>query len=522
MSLLHGLERAYSHLAYTALAGWMLEEDAARLRACYFGARSWALSTQPDPLTVYLGARSGLEAMTTLCRASAARVLVVEPDRARRATLRSVLGPRATLLAHIADLVPAVAGRPIAFLRVDGAVFGLADAEAALGHVRCAHLCGTFRGADTDPLAVYRASRDHLAASFFWRELETGLAFGSDRGPVEIEVSVVVPAYKVSAELDLCLETLARQTLRKLEVIVVVDGSPDNTGAIADSWASRFPHRISALHKPNGGCASARMAGLRAARGEFVGFVDGDDWVDPRMFEELYRTAALHCAEIAQCGYVEAFADGSHLDIPGAVGGDGWTGASGLVREPRDLLTLRPTIWRRIYRRTFVKSNEIAFPEHICRFDDLPFQFEALARARRVAVIPDHYYYYRRERPGQDVGARDKRLYVHFQIFDWLRERVMGWADMPVEAQLARVELATHAWALERIDRPFRAAYLTQARQQFLAGRVHLTPLHLLRIAFQAGPAALLFVVSALSSQALQRWGSWRQAGFLGPKSKAL
>jgi hypothetical protein len=115
-----------------------------------------------------------------------------------------------------------------------------------------------------------------------------------------------------------------------------------------------------------------------------------------------------------------------------------------------------------------------------------------------MAVIPDPFYFYRQGRSGQDVDVRDERLFVHFALFDWIRARVMTWADAPTERCLCVVELNTHLWALSRIEPEQRAAYLAQARRQFVAGRAHLGRLDLLCIAARHGGGALRFVTGAL------------------------
>lgn len=479
----------------------LIEQDGWRLRHGFYGPLHAAAEAAATVL-LYLGGRSGLEALAALHRRPDATVLVVEPGPARRAALAEALSafPAATVSANLAQALDIAGARTIDFARVD-TLFCEAETLALLARQGVRHLCGLFQTDKIDPLALYRLSRAYAARSFFWRAADGDLAFGSDTaGAEEIEVSVVVPAYRVSAELEQCLESLAAQTLQRLEVIVVDDGSPDDTGAVAAAWAARHPDRIRVLTKPNGGCASARMAGLMAAQGSFVGFVDGDDWVDPQMFEGLFRAAALAGAEIAQCGYIEAFAGGTETRFRDAFGGDGPGGRTGLVRDTTDLLTLRPTIWRRIYRRDFLLAHDIRFPEHIKRFDDLPFQFEALARARRVTVLPDPWYFYRQGRPGQDVMARDDRLFVHFEIFDWLRQRVSAWADATIEYQLFRVELNTHLWALGRIEPQHRAEYRRRAQAQLRSNRVHLGPLTCLRIASGSGWRALALAAAAFAT----------------------
>ncbi|RVT97535.1 glycosyltransferase [Rhodovarius crocodyli] len=481
------LRRAIAVLQGLGADPRMLEDDAWRTGHGYYGALAWPMAADGQPTVLLLGARSGLEAQLQFMRCAETRVIVVEPFTGRNPVLSGLrrLWPNLQVVSDVAAARGLLAGRAPDLVRVDGTRHTLDELRALLEGTRCGHLCGVFTDAWADPIALYRLSRDELARSFFWRDDQRRHSFGSDRGPAAVEVSVVVPAYKVSAWLDECLDSLASQTLERLEVIVVNDGSPDDTGDVADGWAARFPGRIQVIHKQNGGCASARNAGLAAARGEFVGFADGDDWVDPAMFAELYRAAILSGADVAQCGYAEAWADGSYTSHRGAPEGIGdWPH---VTEDTVALLTERPTIWRRIYRRDMLAQNGIIFPDHVARFDDLPFQFEALLRARRVAMVPEAWYFYRQGRPGQTIGVRDERLYVHFPIFDWIWERVMPSATARVEAQFQRVVMNTHAWAMEMLLPEHRAGYRALMRAQMARQRLHLGRLDLLRLGLRAG-----------------------------------
>ena len=514
------LREAAFRLSPQLSTGPVFEDDRWRLGNAFYGALTWPISGSGRPVIVFLGARSGLEIAMSLMRTPNATVLAVEPDPERRALIAHLLRESAGS-AVVADIPAArtwLAGRQVDHMRVDGRSHGLPEIAELLDGARCGHLCGTYLANLVDPLTLYRRSRDRLARSFFLRDDVSGESIGSDRGPVEVEVSVVVPAYKVSAELDQCLASLAAQTLEKLEVVVVDDGSPDDSGAKADAWAARHPGRIKVIHKPNGGCASARMAGISAARGEFIGLVDGDDWVASEMYEQLYRAAILRGAELAQCGYAEVFSDGSRLDYDDSASGGGAHGFPDVTWDTVSYLRLKPTVWRRVYRTDFVRQNKLEFPQHIRRFDDLPFQFEALSLAKRMAVIPDCYYHYRQGRPGQDIAVRDDRLFVHFDIFDWLRTRPMAWADGRIEAQLVRVELNTHLWALGRIETKFKSEYLRRAQAQLLLNRVHLGPMQLLRIAAQVGPRALRLVAST----ALRGLFGGRHSGRMPPTQSTL
>src|SRR5262249_52777124 len=144
-----------------------------------------------------------------------------------------------------------------------------------LARFRIGHLGGGFDHSQADPIEVYRFSKRHAAT--FWWSRPHGLPPVSGRGHEGPDVSIVVPAYGVAQYLPQCIESLVNQSIGSKEIIIVDDGSIDGSGAIADSWANRYPC-VRVIHKTNGGCASARSAGLHAAKGEFIGFVDGDDW----------------------------------------------------------------------------------------------------------------------------------------------------------------------------------------------------------------------------------------------------
>ncbi|MEY8359748.1 glycosyltransferase [Anaerotruncus colihominis] len=127
----------------------------------------------------------------------------------------------------------------------------------------------------------------------------------------QIKVSVIVPVYNVEKYLAKCLESLAAQTLPEIEILVVNDGSPDGSQAIIEEFAARYPERIIALSKENGGLGDARNFGIAHARGAFIGFVDSDDWVDPKMFEAMYNFAVRENHQVVLCDMI-SINDGWH------------------------------------------------------------------------------------------------------------------------------------------------------------------------------------------------------------------
>lgn len=125
-------------------------------------------------------------------------------------------------------------------------------------------------------------------------------------------LSIVIPAYNIEQYIARCIDSLIQQTYNNIEIIVVDDGSKDNTPAILDEYALK-DKRIKVIHKVNEGVSIARLTGMKQCKGDYIGFVDGDDTVDSDMFELLMNNALKHDADISHCGYVMDFPDG-HSD----------------------------------------------------------------------------------------------------------------------------------------------------------------------------------------------------------------
>ena len=126
---------------------------------------------------------------------------------------------------------------------------------------------------------------------------------GNDR------ITVVVPAYNNETWLPRCLESLLAQSHPDVEIIVVNDGSKDNTGRVIDDYAARYPNII-AIHQENAGVTAARLMGAAAATGDWIGFVDSDDTVEPQMYAHLLENARKENADISHCGHQTLFPDG--------------------------------------------------------------------------------------------------------------------------------------------------------------------------------------------------------------------
>ena len=167
-----------------------------------------------------------------------------------------------------------------------------------------------------------------------------------------IIVSIIVPAYNIDNYISRCLDSLLNQEYQKLEIIVVDDGSTDDTGKIIDQYAAIDP-RIVPIHKENGGVSSARLAGILRATGTYIGFVDGDDYVEPGMYKHLLANAIKYQADISHCGYKMVFPNG-RIDYYYNTGRkgvqDNLEGLGDLLKGER----IEPGLVNKIYKKSIV------------------------------------------------------------------------------------------------------------------------------------------------------------------------
>lgn len=213
------------------------------------------------------------------------------------------------------------------------------------------------------------------------------------------KISVIVPVYKVEPYLDKCISSIANQTYRNLEIILVDDGSPDNCPAMCDTWAEK-DSRIRVIHKTNGGLSDARNAGMAIATGELMTFVDSDDWIAPDMCEHLYQRLAEDNSDIATCGVQMVWEDK--------------TPSRTLTRESCCVLNqeeamraiieeswLKQPVGYKLYKTELVR--DILFP--VGKYhEDVFWSYQAVGRAQRVSVS-DHIGYYYLQRGGSIMGA---------------------------------------------------------------------------------------------------------------------
>ena len=325
--------------------------------------------------------------------------------------------------------------------------------------------CLMGRIADTeDCFAIWEMFRK--TASSIYMETTQGI-LEWERPETGIELSVIVPVYNVAEYLPRCIETLTAWQADYVEYLFIDDGSTDTSARMIEACAAH-DSRIRLICKKNGGCASARNRGLEEARGTYVGFVDADDFVDETMYYKLLKRAMTGSYDLTYCGYLE-YDENTGNTQPAQNDCLQEPYLKGTYRTDQvQLLTVntRVAIWRCLYKKNILEKAQIRFHEDLKRFDDLPFRVEYILASGSAVCVPEYLYYYRLGRNGQDVSCTDRRLYVHFDIFDHLDACAEKYRDRRIWDLLQIVKIHTHRYALSRIEAPYRSDYMKRAKAQ--------------------------------------------------------
>lgn len=220
--------------------------------------------------------------------------------------------------------------------------------------------------------------------------------------------TLVVAAYNVERYLSRCLDSVLEQTTRDIEVIVVDDGSTDATGDIADGYAE-LDRRLKVVHQANGGLSAARNAGLRSAHGDFIVFVDGDDWIDPLLVQRMTDRAKASSSDVVVAGCHVDTHDGadrllrSTVQLPRRIVLD----KERLLRRGEAdsvLVNLVGYAWNKLYRTELLVRDAIEFEEGLSLVEDVVFNALALTHASRVAFIDEALAHYV-QRPRTTLGT---------------------------------------------------------------------------------------------------------------------
>ena len=232
-----------------------------------------------------------------------------------------------------------------------------------------------------------------------------------------IKISITVPVYNTSFFLKQCLDSLLNQSLMNIEFIIVDDGSTDSSGLICDEYAKKDP-RFKVIHKENGGLASARQIGLENAKGDYIIVCDSDDWVEPDMYEKLYKKAIETDADIVTCGYFAEYSDGRSVPIQYK-----FKENNGIIDNMDFLINGAGSSWIKLIKKSLFKKANVNYEMGINLGEDVLIIYKLLKTNPKIVQIDGNLYHYRRLF-GQNTytnsinkGHIDQLIF----IFEWLK-----------------------------------------------------------------------------------------------------
>lgn len=203
-----------------------------------------------------------------------------------------------------------------------------------------------------------------------------------------MKVSVIIPAFNIQDYIERCLLSVINQSLKDIEIIVVDDGSTDNTANIIKN-ISKIDNRIKFIKKNNGGVNSARKIGLEKAIGEYILFIDGDDWIETECLEKVYKSAKKNCSDIVMFNVYESY---SKKKIKIKSYKDEVENKE-LIKQ-LFLTDIMPSIWFKVIRRRFLLDNNIKIPVHIEYAEDLAISATIFLNNPKVSLVSDNLYNY--------------------------------------------------------------------------------------------------------------------------------
>ena len=220
------------------------------------------------------------------------------------------------------------------------------------------------------------------------------------------KISIIVPVYNVEKYIDKCLKSLTLQTLQGIEIIIVNDGSLDRSIDIIEKYVKENPTKIKYYEKKNGGLSSARNYGIEYATGEYIAFLDSDDYIEINMYEEMYNLAKKENADMVECDFIWEWEYGKKVYDKRRE----YKTKEDMMKKPRVVA------WNKIYKREILNKNKIRFPEGLI-YEDMEFFYKLLPHLNKISYINKYFVHYI-QRKDSISNKQTKKIEDIFKILD--------------------------------------------------------------------------------------------------------
>jgi len=219
------------------------------------------------------------------------------------------------------------------------------------------------------------------------------------------KVSIIVPFYNVEQYIEKCLKSLVNQTLQDIEIILVNDGSKDGSKEIAVQYTEKYPSKIVYLEKTNGGLSDARNYGMKHTTGEYIAFLDSDDYVELNTYEKLYNKAIETGADMVECDFYWEYPDKKIHDKN-----------ANYKNESDRYANARVVAWNKLYKRDVLLNSNIEFPKSL-RYEDVEFFYKMLPQLNKIELINEPLIHYI-QRENSITYVQNERTSEIFTILD--------------------------------------------------------------------------------------------------------
>lgn len=219
------------------------------------------------------------------------------------------------------------------------------------------------------------------------------------------KVSVIVPIYNVEKYLEKCINSLLSQTLEDIQIILVNDGSKDNSGNIAKEYEKNNKNRIIYVEKENGGLSDARNYGLKYATGDFIAFLDSDDYIEKNAYEKMYNKAIEENADYVECDFLWEFPNKIRVDKQYP------------YKNKKEMLSfVRVVAWNKLIKRQLIIDNNLEFPKGL-RYEDVEFTYKLIPFINKFAYVDKPFIHYV-QREGSIANVQNERTAEIFTVLD--------------------------------------------------------------------------------------------------------
>ena len=226
-------------------------------------------------------------------------------------------------------------------------------------------------------------------------------------------VSVIVPFYNVENYIEKCLNTLVHQTLEDIEIILVNDGSQDRSMVVVKKFLEQYPDKITYLEKENGGLSDARNYALPYAKGEYIAFLDSDDYVEKTMYKDMYELAKKEDSDMVECNFYWEYPDKKKEDI-GVV----YSGKKEMLEK------VRVVAWNKLIKKEVLEKSKVTFPKGY-RYEDVEFTYKLIPYLDKVSFLkkPCVHYIQREGSISNNQNERNKEIFdVLEHVIDFYKE----------------------------------------------------------------------------------------------------